>query len=344
MQVEFMRLLILLCLSVFFVSSVAVSQDAPEAECEIEKPKRKTVRKIDRWIKDSTADRSGAPKEKLLAELSSDEHNCRDVLAIEDAFRVLDLRDWSSTSKPESAQYILAHADVYELEYQADAIDFLIRYYKQTEQFGALVKIAQQPAVSSRSRTLLAARDAVVLSNFALGFEQETLDMVRPLAEQPVNARDWWLMTFSSALAEHLGEEELARTFQAKADGVFSEKRVLEIPEELEGSRVERMVQHVISGAKEAGPGRGSKLGSGMIRQPKPKYPTSALRRKESGYCDVVFDITIEGRTENVRAYCSSDTFVKEAERAIRLVRFRPHPTEPTPLTNIFYPIEFTVF
>ncbi|MEO1323199.1 MAG: energy transducer TonB [Pseudomonadota bacterium] len=185
--------------------------------------------------------------------------------------------------------------------------------------------------------TFIPARDGFVLSSFALRGAVETLEMLRPLANAPVNTKDWWLMHFAHALAEREGARELADQFLAKAESLYVPKRPLEFPTELEGDKADKML--ALSTLSE--PDRANLWQ--IVKPPKPDYPSAALNKLESGACAVVFDISPSGATENVRAYCSSKRFLKEAARAIDDVRFESSAENPRPAQGIIYPLEFTI-
>lgn len=78
---------------------------------------------------------------------------------------------------------------------------------------------------------------------------------------------------------------------------------------------------------------------------PKLEYPYAMQMAYKSGLCDVRFDITEEGIPENVQAECTEDGFVKESERAISEVRFKPVVIDgvPYPTYNVVYPIEYNI-
>lgn len=50
-----------------------------------------------------------------------------------------------------------------------------------------------------------------------------------------------------------------------------------------------------------------------------PLYPVQSLRDSRSGWCQVRFDVNIQGQTENVSAFnCSESTFQKNAEASVQ--------------------------
>lgn len=78
---------------------------------------------------------------------------------------------------------------------------------------------------------------------------------------------------------------------------------------------------------------------------PRPEYPYAMQMAYKSGLCDVRFDITEEGIPENVRAECTEDGFVKESERAVSEVRFKPVVIDGVAFHtyNVVYPMEYNI-
>lgn len=81
------------------------------------------------------------------------------------------------------------------------------------------------------------------------------------------------------------------------------------------------------------------------LQPPKPEYPYAMQMAYNSGLCDVRFDITEGGIPENVRAECTEEGFVKESERAISEVRFKPVVIDGVafPTYNVVYPMEYSI-
>lgn len=81
------------------------------------------------------------------------------------------------------------------------------------------------------------------------------------------------------------------------------------------------------------------------ISPPQPTYPSRAAQRGTEGTCDVRFDVDPKGVPYNVQADCSDSVFVREAERAVKQVRFAPKIVRGKPVgrSNVVYPLEFTL-
>ncbi|MCF6328872.1 MAG: energy transducer TonB [Henriciella sp.] len=79
------------------------------------------------------------------------------------------------------------------------------------------------------------------------------------------------------------------------------------------------------------------------IRAPIVTYPEAAARKGIQGTCDVRMDVTPQGRPYNVVATCTSQVFVKEAERAVSRVEFLPKISNGEALRrqNVIYPLDF---
>lgn len=74
------------------------------------------------------------------------------------------------------------------------------------------------------------------------------------------------------------------------------------------------------------------------------EYPAAMERYALEGTCNVVFDIAESGAAVNIRPTCSHDGFVKEAARAVAVVRFTPpyHCGVPVVRKDVTYPLVFS--
>ncbi|MEL6857685.1 MAG: energy transducer TonB [Pseudomonadota bacterium] len=314
-RVNFHSLFIAICVMFVFAPS-ALSESAPLDDCNIERGSNSTIRKVGKWLNDSGSKSSGEIRAEISQAIAKDDVNCRDKIILNHAFHVARVR-WGTNSEAEaSAHFVLGQP--YDFipplfgEYQEESTRRLIRLYKQSHQYDALIDLWQNPAAKETAYNPL--RDAFVLATFANGSEAAVMDMIRPLAENEVGADDWWLMTFASALSERKGDEVLAQKFQNKADAIFTSPRPLLADQDLEGDRVTQMVQLATSPQS---------TGWQLASLPKVKYPNTALSRKQTGRCDVVFDISNDGRPETVRPYCTSDSFIRSSRAGVKRMRFQ---------------------
>ena len=292
---------------------------------------------IQEWLENSEIRRSWQGSTDLQAMLEDPQITCRDQIELNRAFYVLDLRDRSSSSAISSAEFILDNPDWFDPSYRGQAVLFLLDAYKVEQRYPELVDLAQRPVVKEHSYTLIPARDAFILSSYALRGTDQTFEMLRPFADAPVNAKDWWLMHFANAIAERAGERELAEVFLSKADELFTPERTLELPIGLEGDKAERMLAAASMAVPE------EKRDWVQTRLPKPEYPQTALGRGVSGFCDVVFDISVDGKPENVQPYCSSNLILNSARRSMSRVRFEHIWDTPQPVQGVLYPLEYSV-
>lgn len=76
---------------------------------------------------------------------------------------------------------------------------------------------------------------------------------------------------------------------------------------------------------------------------PSVTYPRSLAARGVEGLCDVHFDVSPKGTPYNVAASCSHAGFAREAECAVRRVRFAPKIADGQMQArqDVVYPIEF---
>ena len=282
-------------------------------------------------------DRSGTPHSELQHLLGTADLTCRDIAELNRAAYILDVRNNFSETRLSSAEYVTGNTDQYSaLEIRESAL-FMIGAYKRDQRYQDLIELSKRPHIRDDSETFVASRDSVVLSLFALAGDAHTLEMLRPLAREPVSTRDWWLMHFSGAIAERVGDVDLASTFRKKANGIFVPERPLELPDGLSGDLAERMLAAATSKVS-------PELSQwSVLKPPVPNYPNRAAERGVSGACDVVFDISIEGKPENVRSYCTSRLFLKEAARAIKGARFEHPDEDPNPQKGIVYPLTYTL-
>ncbi len=81
------------------------------------------------------------------------------------------------------------------------------------------------------------------------------------------------------------------------------------------------------------------------IRPPVPSYPSGMMTRGIEGNCDVRLDVDVRGKPYNIRATCTNDGFVREAERAVAKSEFVPQIIrgEAVEQRNVVYPISFTL-
>ncbi|WP_018146880.1 TonB family protein [Henriciella marina] len=79
------------------------------------------------------------------------------------------------------------------------------------------------------------------------------------------------------------------------------------------------------------------------IQAPSIVYPDTMRSRGVEGACEVHLNVDPQGRPFDVEAICSNAGFRREAERAIRQVRFVPKIERGTPVTRtgVVYPVEF---
>ncbi|MEM7766476.1 MAG: energy transducer TonB [Pseudomonadota bacterium] len=73
------------------------------------------------------------------------------------------------------------------------------------------------------------------------------------------------------------------------------------------------------------------------------EYPQTMERYALDGTCEVLFDIAENGAAVNIRPTCSHDGFVREAARAVAVVRFSPpyHCGAPVVREDVTYPLVF---
>lgn len=81
------------------------------------------------------------------------------------------------------------------------------------------------------------------------------------------------------------------------------------------------------------------------IQPPNPVYPSAMQARGIEGACEVHLNVDPQGRPFNVKAICSHDGFRREAERAVKQVRFVPKIEKGSPVTRtgVVYPLEFGI-
>ena len=81
------------------------------------------------------------------------------------------------------------------------------------------------------------------------------------------------------------------------------------------------------------------------IQPPSVVYPAPMEARGIEGSCEVHLSVDPQGRPFNVDAICSHDGFRREAERAVKQVRFVPKIVKGTPVTRtgVVYPLEFGI-
>lgn len=79
------------------------------------------------------------------------------------------------------------------------------------------------------------------------------------------------------------------------------------------------------------------------ISPPVPTYPSSAIRQRLEGYCDVHLKVSPKGDPFDVYAECSHPVFENAAKRSIEKVRFAPQIRDGLPITvtGVVYPLEF---
>lgn len=75
-----------------------------------------------------------------------------------------------------------------------------------------------------------------------------------------------------------------------------------------------------------------------------PQFPRCALSYNIEGYCDMVFDVTADGKTANILPVCSSRIFEREAAYTVGRWTFEPPGEGPRPavLNRIVFKIEDT--
>ncbi|WP_300376967.1 energy transducer TonB [Henriciella sp.] len=79
------------------------------------------------------------------------------------------------------------------------------------------------------------------------------------------------------------------------------------------------------------------------LTPPSIAYPRSLASKGVEGLCEVQFDVSPKGKPYNVDASCSHPGFAREAENAVRRVRFAPEiiDGQARARRNVVYPIEF---
>lgn len=300
----------------FLFSQSAFGESAADEDCSVERESNSTIRKVGKWLSYSGPNLPGEITAEIRDAIAEDDVNCRDRVLLNYALHMARVR-WGTESEAEaSAHFVLGQP--YDFippqfgEYQEESARRLIRLYKQTNQFDALIDLWQNPAAKETAYNPL--RDALVLATFAKGNETAAMDMLRPLADNEVGADDWWLVTFASALAEREGDAILAQKFQNKADEIFTSPRPLLIDHDLEGDRATKMLKLATSPQS---------TGWELATLPKAKYPNTALSRRQTGRCDIVFDISKDGRPESITPFCTSDSFIRSSRAAVKRMRFR---------------------
>ncbi|MEM9937553.1 MAG: hypothetical protein AAF768_01785 [Pseudomonadota bacterium] len=312
-----MRTLFILFCVALILNLVAHGESTLSADCEIADASKSTIRKIDKWLNASGKTSPVDIKAEMSGAMSREGVSCSNKAILNNALHVANIRWGSSGDAETSAHYILKQP--YDFippklgEYQEEAARRLIRHYKQTRQFNRLIELWNNPAARETAYSPL--RDAFVLATFASGDEAYTLEMLWPLAGNEVGGDDWWLLIFASALAERQGETALAQEFQAKADGIFTTPKPVLLGDELNGDRLDQLFQLAIKPRSVVG---------NMTSPPDIKFPGSVLRRQVTGRCDVMFDISGDGRPENITPYCTSDDFVRSSRAGFKKIRFEP--------------------
>lgn len=78
-------------------------------------------------------------------------------------------------------------------------------------------------------------------------------------------------------------------------------------------------------------------------RRPRPAYPEEALAQEIEGYCDVKFDLDVEGVPFNISAACTDSIFERESVRAVKNARFEPTVVDGMPAIRkgVTYPLEY---
>ena len=330
-----MRVFLSFIFSALILVSWASADDPLQSECASPAGSEDISRQIEQWLESSFFDRSGIQYDELQAVLERGDHSCGDKIALQTASKLLDLRRHASDTAADSALYIINNSEHYDPVAKGSAVRTLIAHYKTNQQFEHLIALSRQPVVTEQAYTLVAARDAYLLSLVALGQEEAALELMRPLAEQPMNGQDWWFLNFGSALAQRLNDADLAAAFQRRADKLFKPRLEFDFREGLEGDRLTKMItQETVAVEQQAWE---------VIKAPKPKYPRRALNRMKSGFCNVQFDISSEGAPINVKAFCSDDVFVRESEKAIQNARMRILDPNPQMVLGVSYPLEYSV-
>lgn len=82
------------------------------------------------------------------------------------------------------------------------------------------------------------------------------------------------------------------------------------------------------------------------VRPPMPDYPREAARAGLSGYCDVLFNVDVQGRVSHVRPTCSHPAFCASATVAMEATRFMPARKNGrlVPRSNVVYPLEYQIY
>jgi outer membrane biosynthesis protein TonB len=60
------------------------------------------------------------------------------------------------------------------------------------------------------------------------------------------------------------------------------------------------------------------------LSRPAPQFPLCATSYGIEGHCDMVFDVTADGRTANILPVCTSRLFERDSEAAVRRWTFEP--------------------
>ncbi|MEL6258966.1 MAG: energy transducer TonB [Pseudomonadota bacterium] len=74
-------------------------------------------------------------------------------------------------------------------------------------------------------------------------------------------------------------------------------------------------------------------------QSPIPNYPLSALENREIGACVILHNVSEKGKPRNVKAACTTKTFVRSAKSAIKKMRYEPVLVDGTPVS--LYGVEF---
>ncbi|MFW6412650.1 MAG: energy transducer TonB, partial [Oceanicaulis sp.] len=68
-----------------------------------------------------------------------------------------------------------------------------------------------------------------------------------------------------------------------------------------------------------------------LTRYESPTYPSRALRAGEEGYCALMFDVSPQGRTDNVAIRCTDEVFETSVRRTVRQWRYEPRMVDGEP-------------
>lgn len=135
------------------------------------------------------------------------------------------------------------------------------------------------------------------------------------------------------ALALRTNDNDLAERIQALAEEQFGGLHAPKPLPLIDGDILDSILAREL----------GARYKAEILKHPTPGYPLNALDNGFEAKCDVMFDIDVEGRPQNIEPICSHSAFVSSARKAVRNMKYRPLVIEGETyqMTSVRYPFEY---